>query len=91
MPSSPESLDLNDTNIRAVIWATGFKMHFDWVNLPVFNEGGHPKQIRGVTDVPGMYFLGLNWMHTWGSGRFFHVGNDAGYLTEEIVKLRHRK
>ena len=84
LPDSPSILDLNNTKITTVIWATGFKMHFNWVNMPVFDGQGHPVHQRGITHVEGLYFLGLNWMHTWGSGRFFHVGNDAQYLCNNI-------
>ena len=84
LPDSPLSLDLNTSNISTVIWATGFKMHFNWINMPVFDGRGHPVHKRGITPVSGLYFLGLNWMHTWGSGRFFHVGQDAAYLCDHI-------
>ncbi len=86
LPTSPLHLKLSDTHITTVIWATGFKMHFDWVKLPVFDGQGHPQQQRGITSVEGLFFLGLNWMHTWGSGRFFHVGKDAAFLAEKITK-----
>ncbi len=83
-PASPTSLDLTQTNITSVVWSTGFKMKFDWIKLPVFDVNGYPKTKRGVTDIPGAYFLGLNWMNTWGSGRFYHVGRDAEYLRDKI-------
>ncbi len=86
MPATPLSLDLNKTAIAAVVWATGFKMEFDWVKPKVFNSKGLPAQKRGVSSVQGLYFLGLNWMNTWGSGRFFHVGKDAQYLSEQIAQ-----
>lgn len=77
-------VNLSDKNITSVVWATGFKMQFEWVDLPVFKGNGHPDHKRGITSVPGLYFLGLNWMNTWGSGRFFHVGRDAEFLADAI-------
>ena len=88
IPDSPLSFDMNKSNIHSVVWATGFKTNFSWIDVPVFNEHGFPQQHRGLTNVNGMYFLGLNWMHTWGSGRFFHVGKDAEYLANDIVKKK---
>jgi putative flavoprotein involved in K+ transport len=52
--------------------------------LPVFNGRGQPAHVRGVTPVPGVYFLGLPWLYTWGSGRFSGVARDAEYLAEHI-------
>jgi putative flavoprotein involved in K+ transport len=52
----------------------------------VFNGAGHPKHYRGVTAQPGLYFLGLPWLHTWGSGRFSGVARDAQYLAGCIEK-----
>lgn len=95
LPDSPSELDLTTSKISTVIWATGFKMDFKWVKLPVFKDG-YPVTERGVTAVPGLYFLGLNWMNTWGSGRFYHVGRDAEYLCGQIrtkantLKVGHR-
>ncbi|MDF1639062.1 MSMEG_0569 family flavin-dependent oxidoreductase [Alcanivorax jadensis] len=84
LPDTSTELTLSQSNINTVVWATGFKTDFSWLKLPVFDENGRPKQKRGVTEVGGIYFLGLNWMHTWGSGRLFHVGQDAQYL-ESII------
>ena len=86
LPDSPRTLDLNQSAITAIVWATGFKTAFDWVKPSVFNPQGQPEQKRGVTQEEGLYFLGLNWMNTWGSGRFFHVGKDAEFLSTRIAK-----
>jgi len=89
LPDSPSQLDLNKSNINSMVWSIGFKMDFDWVKVPVINEHGIPIQKRGVTAETGLYFLGLNWMNTWGSGRFFHVGRDAEYLCEQIMLVEN--
>lgn len=77
-------LDLQAAGITAVIWCIGFKPDFAWVDAPVFNGRGLPVHHRGVTQQPGLYFLGLPWLHTWGSGRFSGVARDALYLAEQI-------
>ncbi|MDT0353699.1 NAD(P)-binding domain-containing protein [Pseudonocardia charpentierae] len=79
-----DSLDLTRTNIRAIIWATGYTYDFGWIKLPVFDQRGRPAQHRGVTQRPGLYFLGLHWMHTFQSGLLAGVGNDAEYLADHM-------
>lgn len=77
-------LDLAAAGITSVIWCIGFKPDFAWVDAPVFNGRGQPVHHRGVTQQPGLYFLGLPWLYTWGSGRFSGVARDALYLAEQI-------
>lgn len=81
----PTELALEDTNITNVIWATGFRSDFSWVELPAFDGSGEPVHQRGVAPVTGLYFLGLPWLHTWGSGRFASVGDDARAVVETIA------
>ncbi|AFZ50905.1 MSMEG_0569 family flavin-dependent oxidoreductase [Dactylococcopsis salina] len=81
--NSPLTLDFNQ--LEAVIWCTGFEMNFNWVELPVFDGKGEPKHDRGVTPVKGLYFLGLPWLYTWGSGRFSGMARDATYIADQIV------
>ncbi len=77
-------LPLREAGIGAVIWCIGFQPDFGWLDAPVFNGRGHPGHVRGMTRQPGLYFLGLPWLHTWGSGRFSGVARDALYLAEQI-------
>ena len=79
------SLSLASSGITSVIWCIGFTPDFKWVNASVFNGTGTPVHYRGVTAQPGLYFLGLPWLHTWGSGRFSGVSRDAQYLSEKIM------
>jgi putative flavoprotein involved in K+ transport len=79
-----DSLDLHQQNITTILWATGYAYDYGWVKVPVFDDGGRPVQNRGVTQVPGLYFLGLHWMHTFKSGLFSGVGSDAEYLAEHM-------
>jgi putative flavoprotein involved in K+ transport len=80
----PTELDLAGAYIGTVIWATGFAPDYRFVELPAFDGKGYPCHERGVSPIPGLYFLGLPWQHTWGSGRFCGVGSDAEYLAERI-------
>ena len=77
-------------NLAVVIWCTGYKSDFRWVDIPVFDGAGIPVHERGVTQSPGLYFLGLPWLYTWGSGRFCGVKDDANYLAD-IISLRTNK
>lgn len=77
-------LDLEAAGITSIIWCIGFSPDFTWVEAPVFNGRGHPVHQRGVTAQPGLYFLGLPWLYTWGSGRFSGVAKDARYLVDRI-------
>jgi putative flavoprotein involved in K+ transport len=81
-------LDLATAGIAAVIWCIGFTPDFTWLDAPVFNGRGQPRHVRGVTRQEGLYFLGLPWLHTWGSGRFSGVARDALYLAERIEAQR---
>lgn len=81
-------LRLADTGITSVVWCIGFRQDFRWVDVPVFNGRGAPAHSRGTTAVPGLYFLGLAWQWTWGSGRLSGVGGDAEHLAERIGSQR---
>jgi putative flavoprotein involved in K+ transport len=81
----PTVIDLAAEEVAAVVWCTGFGQDLRWIEAPVFNGRGYPVHRRGVTAVPGLYFLGLPWQWTWGSGRFSGVGADAGFLAERIA------
>lgn len=79
----PEALAAN--RLAAIIWCIGFKPDFGWLDAPVFNGAGQPMHRRGITAQKGLYFLGLPWLHSWGSGRFSGVARDAEFLVREIV------
>jgi putative flavoprotein involved in K+ transport len=80
-------LDLERVKLAAVVWSVGFRSDFAWVKVPVFDERGYPRHERGVTPTRGLYFIGLPWLHTWGSGRFSGVGRDALHLAAAIQHL----
>ena len=78
-------LDLEGAGITSVIWATGYKFDFSMVKLPAFDEDGYPVQKRGVTEFPGLYFIGLQFLHTMKSGLLVGVGDDAAYVASSIT------
>ena len=69
-----------------MIWATGFALDHSFVQAPVFSENGRVVHRRGVTDVPGLFFLGLPWQHTRGSALLGWVKDDAEYIAAEIAE-----
>jgi putative flavoprotein involved in K+ transport len=71
---------------RAVIWATGFRLDHSFVALPAFDDAGRPRHRRGVTEIPGLYFLGLPWQHTRGSALLGWVEDDARYIVEHSAQ-----
>jgi putative flavoprotein involved in K+ transport len=83
-PETPRSLSLKDEKIGTVIWATGFTFDFGWVDGVTCDPFGYPSQRRGATDVPGLYFLGLNWMYRRKSGIIYGSGDDAAYVAAHI-------
>ena len=71
-----------------MIWATGYRADYSWIKLPIFDEDGRLRHRRGVTDVPGLYFLGLTWQHTRGSALIGWVKDDAEYIAERIAEYQ---
>jgi putative flavoprotein involved in K+ transport len=71
--------------VRTVIWATGFRSDYSWIHIPGVFTDGRLAHRRGVTEVPGLYFLGLTWQHTRGSALLGFVGDDAAYLADRIA------
>lgn len=77
---TPLSVDCAAQGISAIVWAIGFRPNYSWIELPAFDGRGTPRYDRGVSPVAGLYFIGLPWLHTWGSGRFLGVADDAAHL-----------
>jgi putative flavoprotein involved in K+ transport len=70
--------------VDGVVWATGFRLDHAFVQLPVFDGEARVRHQRGVTDVPGLYFLGLPWQHTRGSALLGWVKDDAQFIARRI-------
>lgn len=85
-----EPTALGFEGITSIIWCIGFRPDFRFIKLPVFNMRGFPEVDRGITAIPGLFFIGLPWMHTWGSARFSGVAEDAAYLAEMIAANVHQ-
>jgi putative flavoprotein involved in K+ transport len=84
------SLELNlaKAGVTSIIWATGFAVDYSWLKLDAFDEKGRPKHRRGVSQVPGLYFLGLPWLSRRGSSFIWGVWHDAKYLADLIATQR---
>ncbi|RXF72642.1 MSMEG_0569 family flavin-dependent oxidoreductase [Hansschlegelia zhihuaiae] len=85
-PAERPALDLAASDISSVVWCIGFAPDFRWLDVPVFNGAGRPAHRRGVSEVGGVSFIGLPWLHTWGSGRFGAVGRDAEHVVATIAE-----
>jgi putative flavoprotein involved in K+ transport len=82
-------LDLAAAGVTSVIWAIGYSFDFSLVKLPVLDSDGYPTQERGVTAFPGLYFVGLNWLHSQKSGLLQGVGDDAAHIASHIAARTH--
>jgi putative flavoprotein involved in K+ transport len=77
--------DGTSLDVGIVIWATGYRSDYSWIGIPGVTRDGKVVHRRGVTDVPGLYFLGLSWQHTRGSALLGFVHEDAAYLAGRIT------
>jgi putative flavoprotein involved in K+ transport len=77
--------DGSQLDLDAVIWATGYRPDYSWIGLPILGDDGRLRHRRGVTDVPGLYFLGLTWQWTRGSALIGWVKDDAEFIAEQIA------
>jgi putative flavoprotein involved in K+ transport len=76
--------DGRSLRVRNVLWATGYNRSYDWLRLPVLDAAGLPVHSRGITTLPGLYFIGMPWQHTAGSALLGFVGADAAYIVRQI-------
>ena len=79
------ALDVDAASIGTILWATGFRPDLGWIDLPVVGDDGWPVQTRGVTAFPGLYFVGVHWLHKRKSALFLGVGEDAEYVAAHIL------
>ena len=78
-------LDLAEADITSIVWATGYALDFRWLKVDAFDERGRPVHQRGVSEVPGLYFLGLPWLSRRASAFIWGVWHDAKYLADHIA------
>ncbi|SAL29273.1 flavin-containing monooxygenase FMO [Caballeronia terrestris] len=95
IPADPEcmthplsELDLATAGVTSIIWATGYAVDFNWLDVDTFDEKGKPKHQRGVSKEPGIYFLGLPWLSRRGSAFIWGVWHDARHIADHIVTQR---
>ena len=80
------TLDLALAGISSIVWATGFRRDFDWIRSPSIAPGCDPVHVRGVSTQPGLFFLGLRWLHTRRSNFIDGAGADAAYVRDQIIR-----
>jgi putative flavoprotein involved in K+ transport len=77
--------DGSELEVDAVVWATGYRSDYSWLEPAVLGPDGRVQHRRGVTDVPGLYFLGLSWQHTRGSALIGWVADDAEFIAAQVA------
>ncbi|MBC62786.1 MAG: hypothetical protein CL746_00420, partial [Chloroflexi bacterium] len=85
---SIDELDLDESK-DSIIWSTGFRYNYDWVDLDITDINNQPQQKRGVTKYPGFYFMGLQWMHSSKSAQFIGVAEDAEFIVKDIISKNY--
>jgi putative flavoprotein involved in K+ transport len=80
----PGVLDLRQVGVGTVIWALGYSYDFGWIRCPVLDGEGTPLHERGVTKIPGLYFLGLPRLHKVKSAFLWGVGDDAAHIADQV-------
>lgn len=79
-PPEVTGLDLEAEGISTVLWTSGYRPAFAWIDLPIFDEQGMPRHVRGETEVAGLTFIGLPWLRDITSANLAGVGRDAAWL-----------
>ena len=79
------SLDVKAEGISSIVWATGYALDYTWLQVPAFDDQGRPDHRKGVSKVPGLYFLGLSWLTSRASPFIWGVWRDARMLAGEIA------
>lgn len=83
------TLDLSAEGIGTIIWATGYRQDFSWMKVDTFDAKGAPIHNRGVSQEPGIYFLGLPWQSRRGSTFIWGVWHDAAHVADQIAIQRN--
>jgi putative flavoprotein involved in K+ transport len=78
-------LDLRGAGITTILWASGYRPDYSWIELEVADQFGWPVQERGASAHPGLYFVGVNWLHKRKSALFGGVGEDAEHVVSHLV------
>lgn len=85
----PMTADNESIDVQNVVWCTGFKPGFEWIDLPIFDEAGRPRHHRGIADdVPGLYFLGHFFLHAVWSETIPGVQPDVRHVAKHLARRR---
>ena len=84
-PQGVAELDLRRAGVSTIIWATGYALDYGWIDAPILDELGYPRNVRGVSAVPGLYFLGLLWQHSQASASLVGPALDGPHLLDEMT------
>lgn len=85
VPDPVLRLDLRAQGITGIVWATGFKPDFGWIDIDIFQPDGRPRHSDGITAVPGLCFVGLPWLSCRGSAFIWGAWRDAERLAAHIA------
>jgi putative flavoprotein involved in K+ transport len=83
-PAILERIDLARAGISTVLWTTGYRLDYSWIDAPIFDDFGYPRQRRGVTEVPGLYFVGLIWQHNQLSSTLVGASIEAEHVARQM-------
>lgn len=89
--STVTSLNLSEHGITSIIWTTGFRADFSYVNLPILDNDGHPKQQQGLAHIAGLYVLGLPWLRSRKSGILFGLKDDARFVADAVQAYHQQR
>jgi putative flavoprotein involved in K+ transport len=89
-PEELTELHLRRAGVSTVIWATGYGLDYGWIDAPILDELGYPTNVRGVSAVPGLFFLGLLWQHSQASASLVGPELDGPYLVEMMGRQLRR-
>jgi putative flavoprotein involved in K+ transport len=90
-PQELTQLSLEREGISTIIWATGYGLDYGWIDAPLLDELGYPRNMRGVAEIPGLFFLGLLWQHSQASASLVGPGLDGPYLLEIMSRQARRR
>ncbi len=85
---APAQVNLRANGISTIVWSTGFTGAFGWINVPVFHVNGRLMHERGVSSVPGVYFLGAPWLYKRKSGLLYGMNEDAEFIVRHIAERK---
>jgi putative flavoprotein involved in K+ transport len=83
-PARVDALDVREAGVGTILWASGFRPDFEWIDAPILDGEGRLLQTRGVSVIPGLYFVGLHWLHKRKSALFVGVGEDAEHVVSHL-------